>query len=104
MNAPHLAALRGIVDAMRRSDPDYVASHGIEPCSDEAWDDALASAEELLESMEAAEDECDRLVGRLLAYADALEAQRTHGPGTSAEDFMEPVELRRVAALLEEGE
>ena len=39
-----------LVDAMRRSDPDYVQAHGCEPCSDEDWDTAIQAGEDALEA------------------------------------------------------
>lgn len=48
-----LAALRALVDVMRRSDPDYVASHGCAPCTDSEWDRALEQAEDVIEENEA---------------------------------------------------
>lgn len=42
-----------LVDAMRRSDPDYVRSHGCKPCSGEDWDTAIQAGEDVLEAAEA---------------------------------------------------
>jgi hypothetical protein len=39
-----------LVDAIRRSDPDYCEAHGCEPCSDEDWDTALQAGEDSLEA------------------------------------------------------
>jgi hypothetical protein len=41
-----------LVDAMRRSDPDYVESHLCAHCSEEDWDTALVAGEEALEANE----------------------------------------------------
>jgi hypothetical protein len=41
-----------LVDAMRRSDPEYVACHLCEPCSEADWDTALAAGEAALEENE----------------------------------------------------
>lgn len=39
-----------LVDAMRRSDPDYCAAHECDQCSEEDWDIALAAGEDALEA------------------------------------------------------
>lgn len=39
-----------LVDAMRRSDCDYVQAHGCEHCTDEDWDIALQAGENALEA------------------------------------------------------
>lgn len=41
--------IRQLVDAMRRSDPDYAKSHGLQPCYAEDWDAALEAGEDWLE-------------------------------------------------------
>ena len=41
-----------LVDARRRADPDYVQSHGCEPCSDEDWNTAIQAGEDVLEAAE----------------------------------------------------
>jgi hypothetical protein len=41
-----------LIDAMRRSDPDYVTTHGCEQCSDEDWDTAIQAGEDVLEAAE----------------------------------------------------
>jgi hypothetical protein len=40
-----------LVDAMRRADPDYVLTHGCEPCTDDDWDTAIEAGEDALEAM-----------------------------------------------------
>lgn len=37
-----------LVDAMRRSDPEYTLVHGSEPCSDDDWNTALTAGEDAL--------------------------------------------------------
>lgn len=44
-----------LVDAMRRSDPEYTMVHGCEPCSDDDWNTALAAGEDAIEANEAGE-------------------------------------------------
>lgn len=44
-----IAIIRELVDVLRRSDPDYVESHGVEQCTDDEWDAALEKAEDFLE-------------------------------------------------------
>ena len=41
-----------LVDAMRRSDPEYMMSHEGEPCSDEDWDTAIQAGEDVLDAAE----------------------------------------------------
>ena len=41
--------VKQLVDVLRRSDPDYVRSHGVEPTMDEEWDKAIEEAEDWLE-------------------------------------------------------
>jgi hypothetical protein len=41
-----------LVDAMRRSDPDYTAAHGCEQCTDVDWDAAIQAGEDCLEAAE----------------------------------------------------
>jgi hypothetical protein len=41
-----------LVDAMRRSDPEYTLVHQREPCSDEDWDTAIQAGEDVLEAAE----------------------------------------------------
>lgn len=41
-----------LVDAMRRSDPEFTESHGCEQCSDEDWDTALRAGVDALEATE----------------------------------------------------
>lgn len=50
--ATALSALRALIDVMRRSDPDYVQSHGCAPCVDDEWDYALEQAEDVIEESE----------------------------------------------------
>lgn len=45
-----LEVIACLVDAMRRSDPDYVQSHGCVPCSDQDWDTAIEAGENALEA------------------------------------------------------
>ena len=50
----HPAELREViallVDAMRRSDPDYTQAHGCEQCSDDDWNMAIQAGEDCLEA------------------------------------------------------
>lgn len=46
-----ITALRACVDAMRRSDPTYVAALGVEQVSDAQWDLALALGEDALDAL-----------------------------------------------------
>ena len=39
-----------MVDAMRRSDPDFTRAHGVEQCSDDDWDAAIQAGEDALEA------------------------------------------------------
>ena len=39
-----------MVDAMRRSDPDYTKAHGTAQCTDEDWDAAIQAGEDALEA------------------------------------------------------
>lgn len=41
-----------LIDAMRRSDPDYVRTHGCQQCTDEDWDNAIQAGEDVLEAAE----------------------------------------------------
>jgi hypothetical protein len=41
-----------LVDAMRRSDPDYTMVHQCEPCSDDDWNTAIQAGEDVLEAAE----------------------------------------------------
>lgn len=41
-----------LVDAMRRSDPDYVQAYGCEHCTDEDWDTAIQAGEDAIEAAE----------------------------------------------------
>jgi hypothetical protein len=41
-----------LVDAMRRSDPEYTLVHGSEPCSDDDWNTAISAGEDVLEAAE----------------------------------------------------
>ena len=41
--------LERVADVMRRSDPEYVASHAVLPASDEEWDDIIEGVENYLE-------------------------------------------------------
>jgi hypothetical protein len=50
-----METLSRIVDCMRGCDPEYVAAHSGKQTTDDEWDDTLAEAEELLESLEAEE-------------------------------------------------
>lgn len=52
-----IETLSRIVDCMRGCDPEYVAAHSSVATSDDEWDETLAEAEELLESLEAEEHE-----------------------------------------------
>ena len=45
-----LEVIEVLVDAMRRSDPEFCMSHDCEPCSDEDWDTAIAAGEDALEA------------------------------------------------------
>ena len=47
-----LECIAVLVDAMRRSDPDYCLVHQCEPCTDEDWDTALQAGEDVLEANE----------------------------------------------------
>lgn len=47
-----LEVIAVMVDAMRRCDPEYVASHGCDECSDDDYDAALAAGEACLEANE----------------------------------------------------
>ena len=53
MNTTPTEMLTALVDLMRRCDPEYCASHSVQPCTDDEWDDTLAEAEEVLEELEA---------------------------------------------------
>jgi uncharacterized UPF0160 family protein len=46
------AALRQLVDMVRRMDPDYVDAHGLEQTSDEEYDSALQRAEDVLDFLD----------------------------------------------------
>jgi uncharacterized UPF0160 family protein len=46
------AALRQLVDMVRRMDPDYVDAHGLEQTSDEEYDAALQRAEDVLDFLD----------------------------------------------------
>ena len=39
-----------LVDAMRRSDPEYARAHGVPECCDEDWDAAIQAGEDALEA------------------------------------------------------
>ena len=39
-----------LIDAMRRSDPDYVRTHGCQQCTGEDWDTAIQAGEDVLEA------------------------------------------------------
>ena len=41
-----------LVDAMRRSDPEYTLAHSKQPCTDEDWDTAIQAGEDVLEAAE----------------------------------------------------
>jgi hypothetical protein len=45
-----LECIEILVDAMRRSDPDYVRSHGVKQATDEDWDTAIQAGEDCLEA------------------------------------------------------
>lgn len=47
-----LECIAVLVDAMHRSDPDYVQSHGCAPCTDEDWCSAIQAAEDVLDANE----------------------------------------------------
>lgn len=47
-----LGVIQQMVQAMRRSDPDYTQAHGCEQCSDDEWDDAIQAGEDALEGAE----------------------------------------------------
>ena len=47
-----LECIAVLVDAMRRSDPDYTMVHGCPPCSDDDWNAALTAGEDCLEAAE----------------------------------------------------
>ncbi len=40
-NPRYSMALYRVIDAMRRSDPDYCIAHELEPCTDEQWGAAI---------------------------------------------------------------
>jgi len=46
------AALRQLVDMVRRMDPDYVDAHGLEQTSDDEYDAALQRAEDVLDFLD----------------------------------------------------
>jgi hypothetical protein len=46
-----LDQLARVVDVMKRADPEFCDSHGVEQCDDEEWDEVLAEAEEYLDEM-----------------------------------------------------
>jgi hypothetical protein len=41
-----------LIDAMRRSDPEYIRAHGCNPCTDEDWDTAIQAGEDVIEAAE----------------------------------------------------
>jgi hypothetical protein len=45
-----LECIEVLVDAMRRSDPEYCIAHGVEQTTDEDWDTALTAGEDCIEA------------------------------------------------------
>lgn len=45
-----LEVIAVLVDAMRRSDPEYCRAHGVPECCEEGWDTALQAGEDALEA------------------------------------------------------
>lgn len=62
-SAELLEVIAVLVDAMRRSDPDYVMTHGCEQCSDEDWDTAIEAGEDAMEMAEFLDKEQSRNSG-----------------------------------------
>jgi hypothetical protein len=54
------AALRQLVDIVRRMDPDYVDAHGLPQTTDDEYGSALARAEDVLDML----DELQQAEGR----------------------------------------
>jgi len=46
------AALRQLVDIVRRMNPDYTAAHGLQQTTDDEYDAALARAEDCLDYLD----------------------------------------------------
>ena len=45
-----LEVIAVLVDALRRSDPEYCDAHGVEQCSEDEWDTAIQAGEDALEA------------------------------------------------------
>jgi len=58
-NARYSLVLYRLVDAMRRADPDFAASHRVEQTTDEQWDIAIEMGEEMLDELSTDDEQID---------------------------------------------
>lgn len=85
-----LEVIAVLVDAMRRSDPEYVAAHGVAQCSDEDWDTAIEAGENALEACEQADSADVAPVAD--AYASAFPERLSREDWPSEAETVTPVQ------------